>query len=183
MRYTILKPSGPFDPRRAEYPSLDHLREKMPSTADCELESQAAEAVRELYPDAIAMPVPIRIGSGEMLLLGILACAQPVDLEGPIPFVGFVQAVPQHNMDQVAIKKRRQFNRTLWKAPVLAPRGDAHEVKVELRASDLEIPSRVVARMYRRADKRGGRPVLYLDLNGVEMSVEFLDSIPLELVH
>jgi hypothetical protein len=185
MRYTILRPNAPTDVRNLEFASAEYLRAEFPSIADCDLEEEAMRRVRELYPDAVVMPVPIKLGSGDSVLLGVLEnISAPRDPEGKIPFVLFVQAISQSNADTVAIKKRRQFSRHIWKVPVLHPSGEMRSLDVELRASDLEQPSKIKAVMFRRAAKHGGRNVLYLELNGVEVSVEFLDTpdgTPIEL--
>lgn len=176
MRYTILRPGSPTDPRALSFASLEHLRAEFPSVLDCELESEAAERVRDLYPDALVMPLPIKLGAGETMLLGVIENLDtPHDADGTIPFVLFVQAISQNSGDQYAIRKNKQWSRSIWKVPVVRPRSlDYGEVKVELRATDLDQPTRLHAKVFRRADDLGARKVVYLELNGIEMSLEIL---------
>jgi hypothetical protein len=180
MRYTILRPAEPLDPRHAGFASLDELRAAMPSVRDCDLEVETMLEVRALYPDGIAMPVPVRLGSGdEVFLLGILPdIGAPKNPDAKIPFVLFVQAIPQHDADRRQIQKREQFSRRLWKPPVLKPTSPiiAHELDVELRATDLEQPTRTAVQLYARPDRHGfSHWVLYLEVGGVEMSIELRD--------
>lgn len=180
MRYTILRPSKPFDPRNDTFKSMEDLRRYAPSIGDYDLEREAANRIRELYPDAVVMPVPIGLGSGETYLLGVL---ESIDAErNPerhIPFVAFVQAISQHIGDERVLKKRGQFTRSAWKCPVLAPTpgdGEWADLDVELRGTNLEQPVRIGAVAYRRTNT--GNVVLYLKLPDVEMSIELLDPMP-----
>lgn len=177
MRYVIYKPHTAVDLRRVSFASLEELSTKWPVHCECDLERQAVDAVRELYPDAIGMPVPVDIGSGEMRVLGVLAGPGKIDLDDTIPFVLFVHAVAETSSDRMAIKRNAHWNGSVWKPPVLAPRVAAQRIPVEIRASDLNVPMRVHAHAYRRADRLGKTLVIYAELNGVEMSIELLEEL------
>lgn len=182
MRYTLLQPFTPTDIRKLDIASTEELRSKLPSISDHDLESEAISAARDLYPDAVAMPVPLKIGSGETVLMGILPSIRKAAYtkDDTIPFVLFVQATSQSDMDRQAIKKHRQFQRSLWRTPVLAPKGDYRPVDLEMRFHDMEQPMKVTGAMFRRADKNGGRVVLYIHTENGSLSIEMFDPIPLE---
>lgn len=183
MRYTILRPSEPVDPRSLALSSLDALYAALPVYQDCDLQVQAMQVVRTLYPDSVVMPVPITIGSGEIFLLGVLPdIGAPRAAHGKIPFVLFVHAVSQHGADAAQIKKRQQWDKRLWKPPVLRPpaTADVDELQIELRASDLDQPTRMTAKGYLRTDRQGFvHQVIYLELGDVEMSIEIEDPVTL----
>lgn len=183
MRYVIYRPHSTIDLRRVSFASLEDLRTTYPVHCECDTERQAVDAVRELYPDAIGMPVPIEFGSGEARVLGVLAGPGKIDLDASIPFVLFVHAVAESNLDKMAIKRNTHWNGSAWKPPVLAPKGAAQLVHAEIRASDLNIPTRVVAHAYRRADRLGKTLVIYAEVNGIEMSIELLDELREDIAH
>lgn len=180
MRYTLLRPAEPVDPRDLNFASNDALNAALPIYKECDLQSQAMQEVRALYPDCVVMPVPLRLGSGDVFLLGVLPdVGAPRDPDAKIPFVMFVMATAQHGSDTTQIKKRQQWDRRLWKPPVLKTPTDADPVEdldIEFRASDLEQPIRMQAEVYTRTDRNGVRRlVMYLELGGVEMSIEVMD--------
>jgi hypothetical protein len=178
MRYTILKPNTPTDPRHLSFASLEHFRAEFPSIADCDLERQVIEQVRNMYPDAIVMPIPLEVGSGKTMILGVLESADsPTDPNGTIPYVLFVQAISQSGAETALIKRNGQFSRSAWAAPVIAPRGDYELKRVELRGSNIEQPLRINAAVFRRADRHGGHRTIFLDLGEVQMSIELLEDL------
>ena len=188
MRFTILRPANPLDIRHLEIKSVDHLREQVPSISDHADEAEVVRAVRDLFPDAVAMPVPVRVGVGDMMLMGILPSVRtarnPDDI---IPFVLFVQASPETSLDHQMTKKRRQWNRHLWRSPVLKPRGDFRGVDLNVQFHDMEVPMPVTGYMWRRSNgsgvyaNAGGCTVLTIETLNGSMSIEFVDGIPDEL--
>jgi hypothetical protein len=177
MRYMILRPSRPTDPRHLGIESTPHLHEVFPPTVECSLEEEAVEAVRLMYPDAVAMPVPFRIGSGDVYLLGILEniSARPPSLDGhdidgvTFPFVLLVHALAVDALDRRTNKERKQFTSRLWQAPVVDPTENVSTVWVELRASDLPNPVRTKAVV----GERDGRLTIRCSVGGVAMSITF----------
>jgi hypothetical protein len=138
---------------------------------DCETEGQAVAYVRRLLPDAVAMPVPVAIGSGQTFLLGIVADgSRRIDPDGEIPFALCVQAVAQNDADRHRAKKGPVFDRLLWKVKPVCPEL-AQSYKVELRASDLDVPAYVDAKV----GHHNGKLVIYVELGGIEMSLGFDD--------
>ncbi len=173
MRYQILVPPNPTDPRELEIKSSDMLNDVLPIVMDCETEAQAVRYVRARYHDAVAMPFPVKVGSGEIVLLGIVPDPQRViDPHGEIPFVMFVRMVAQHDADRHRLKKGPAggFDRTLWKVPVINPEL-ASTYQVDLRATDLEVPTFTGAHV----GSHEGRLVIYVNVGGIEMSIRFED--------
>lgn len=175
MKYQLLKPPTTLDPRYVELPNLDALYEKAPKVDELSDEESAMEEVRDLYPDALAMPCPIQVGSGKVWTLGIIESVATVrDADAEIPFVLFVMAKPERDRERVAVKNPNFWNKKIWKPPVLQPAGTAQTFKVELRATDLDDPRVLEAKIGSAHDKR---TVIYLELNGVEMSLAFTDVV------
>jgi hypothetical protein len=187
MRYTILRPSEPTDPRSLTFAHLDELRTMLPSITDCDLEVQAMQEVRKLYPNAVVMPVPLELGSGHVQLLGVLPdVGAPRDPGGKIPFVLFVQAIPQHDGDRRAVKKREQFSRRLWRTPVLEPVHGAtngmlpeiEDLDIELRTSEIDNPLTITAQVFSRPDRQGfGHRVICFQVGDAKVSIEFSDPM------
>jgi hypothetical protein len=177
MRYTILRPSEPVDIRLLDFDSADHLRERFAVASDHDLESDVVRAVREEYPDAVAMPVPIKIGAGESQLMGVLPSIRaPREREGRIPFVLIVQAISESDIDRRAIRKNAQWNRTLWKSTVLRPRvEDFERVDVNVQFADMEQPMPLKATVWRRRDS--GTLVLMIDTGNGAVSIEVCDEL------
>lgn len=174
MRYYVLQPSSPVDPRELEFASLMDLRRELPIVAESDLESDAVDEVRRRYPNALAMPVPVDIGSGTTLLLGIVAGDARIDAGRSIPFVLFVHAVPESGRDKRDIVATTQYSRTKWRLPVLRPPEHPAEVghhQVSIRASDLDQFAAVDATTFRR----DARQVIYVQVGDAEMSLEFQD--------
>lgn len=166
MLYLVLRPPHPFDPRDSEFRSMDNLHECIPIAMHCDTEREAVAYVRSRFPDAVAMPVPVPVGSGEIVLLGFVADpSRPVSDQDDIPFILFVQA-----MAGGKTAKRSAFDRSLWKVPVIRPELYG-ECDVDLRATDLEVPSFTKARI----GHRDGKQVIYVEVGGIEMSLMFLD--------
>jgi hypothetical protein len=177
MRYLILKPTEAVDPRELELASLANLHAAMPAVMDCETEAQAVAYVRRVLPDAVAMPVPVAIGSGQTFLLGIVADgSRRIDPDGEIPFALCVQAVAQNDADRHRMKKGQVFDRLAWKVKPVCPEL-AHAYKVELRASDLDVPAFVDAKV----GHHNGRLVIYVELGGIEMSLGFVEPMAIVL--
>lgn len=174
MRYLVLKPRDPFDPRALRITSLADLHNHIPTVADCDRERDAVTAVRSMYPDAVGMPCPIHVGSGDMWLLGFVEEAwKPINPDAVIPFCVFVQLVAENAMDKATLQRKpaHAFDRQLWKLPIVRPElGASHEV--EIRASDLEVPAFVNARV----GTYNGRLTIYAEVGGIEMSMTFRDA-------
>lgn len=171
MRYKVLRPASPTDPRKLSFGSIDGLCSTMMQMNETDLEQAAIDMVRDSYPDAVVMPVPTKVGSGEVWLLGVLENIRaPSHPEGVLPFVMFVHAVAENGADRKLIDKRKHFNRAMWKLPVHKPVAHQGIVRAELRATDLEDPRIVEVLIGRLADERF---VLSVELNGVAMSLAF----------
>lgn len=177
MRYLILKPTAPVDPRTLKLASTLELHAKIPPLVECEHERAAVAFVRKVMPDAVGMLFPIQIGSGQTVLLGFVADdvqRRAVDPEKPIHFELIVQPVPQNEGDRVHLKRRpgEAFTRALWKVPPEPP--DLYKRHaVEIRATDAEVPIFVDALVGR--DQRG-RLLIYADVAGIQMSMHFDDK-------
>lgn len=171
MIYQILNPLEPLDPRQAKIDSLMRLYEIMPSLVECDLEEEAVREVHDRYASAVAMPVPVPIGSGEVFLLGILADVRDAPNLKEIRFPLFVHAVAETARDRKLVKERNQFSRRAWRTPVRCPTKEARTFKVEVRASDLETPMFVDATVGEIA----GRLILHCEIGGIAMSVHFED--------
>lgn len=173
MLYQILLPPAPLDPRQLGAASLDRLYEAMPCLIECDLEEEAVQAVHNVHPGAIAMPVPVPMGSGEVMLLGILDDVRKVPTETApgILFSMFVYAVAESGSDRTRIKERKQFSRRAWRTPVQVPNLDVRTQPVEVRAADLETPMRVEANVGRVS----GHLVVHCEVGGIAMSIRFED--------
>lgn len=173
MLYQILLPPAPLDPRQLGAASLDHLYEAMPCTLECDLEEEAVQAVHDVHPGAIAMPVPVPMGAGEVMLLGILDDVRKVPTETApgILFSMFVYAVSESHSDRIRIMNRKQFSRRAWRTPVQVPNRDVRMQAVEVRAADLETPMRVEAKVGRIS----GHLVVHCEVGGITMSLRFED--------
>lgn len=175
MRYLILRPVSPTDPRHLRIESTAHLHELFPLLVETSLEEEAVESARSMFPDAIAMPVPFKVGSGEMFLLGLLEsiATRPNGNEDinniAIPFVMLVQAVAEDAVDRRTIKDCHQFTSRLWQAPVVDPTENVSTHTVELRASNLPNPVRTKAVV----GERNGRLTIRCAVGGVAMSISF----------
>jgi len=162
MRYLILAPTDPIDPRHLELKSSDALHELAPVVMDCASEKHAAQFVRNRYPEAVAMPVPVTIGSGKTVFLGFVDDpSRKIDPDAPIPFVMFVQCVPQ---------KAAGFTREFWKIPVVKPEM-AKTHQIDLRHTDLDVPVFTEARV----GTHNGRLAIHVEIGGVEFSIRFQD--------
>lgn len=175
MRYVLLKPAHPSDPRRHNFASQDGLLGAFPAVLETETEGSMVSAVRNMYPDAVAMPVPFTIGSGEVFLLGLVdsvhSAMPAASAQDPgevfIPFVVLVQAAAERESDRRIIKKRGQFNRALWRVPAQRPEVYRH-VKAEVRTDELDNPAIVTAEV--GPDKQD-RDIIYCEVFGVPMSI------------
>ena len=173
MRYTVYHFDQPFDPRYGALSSLDDLGERSVSGREGESypsEIAAARALRERYPDLIAMPVPVDVGSGSIMFLGILPEPRVTNPKEEIPFVALVHAKAEDVHDKKTIAARKQFSREPWRAPVLVPKyGGLIVRKAEVRATGLEVPMIVDVKIGRVGD----RLVNYFSFPGTEVSIAF----------
>lgn len=173
MRYRILRPVTPIDLRLYEFDSLTALYDAAPVASECHLEQEAVDYVREVHPDAMAIPFTVEVGSGNVMLLGFVPHDAPYDAESNILFVMFVYAIPDNERDKARIKAHEQYNQHKWKAPVIRPPSCALATthRVAVRATDLPVYAATEAKVFYRDD----RMVVYMEIGGVEMSMEFLD--------
>jgi hypothetical protein len=173
MRYNVYRFTSPTDPRHRHADSLDTLFQGMDSFGRFHDELDAVEAVRGVYPDAVAMPVILEVGSGSVMVLGLLESSSvPTDPSGRIPFVMLVQAVGDNGNDRMRMRKQQQFTERLWQAPVADPKTDIDFYKVEVRATDLRASASVPAAVGR---DMSGRLVIRVEVGGVSMSMTFDD--------
>jgi hypothetical protein len=169
MRYSILKPPVAFDPRNREFKGLLELYDVIPVVTSTDLESDAADDIFEDYPDALAFPCPIKVGSGTIWMMGILASSStPRDPDGEIPFVAFVMAQAEREREKKLLASHAHWNKKLWKSPVMLPNDmSASTTPVEVRGTDLDHPAVVEGTFGRTPD---GRSVIHCELNGVAVS-------------
>lgn len=175
MRYKILRPSSPTDPRAFDFGSINDLYNACPVATEYELEQEAVDYARGVHPDLVAMPIKVPIGSGHVVLLGLVAHDNQCDPELAIPYVMFVQAVPENNRDRTTLTRSNhpQYHRELWKPDVRRPpscvESTRHEVSI--RATELEAYRSVPAFAFRRE----GKLVIYAQVGDAEISLEFVD--------
>lgn len=181
MKYVILKPAKPLDPRRlVNLKSVDELDKWFEHIGTSDQEAAIVPLVRQLLPDSVPMPVPIKIGpvregAGEVFLLGFVEDSSvAVDPNGDIPFVLFVHARGEGGGDTFQLKKlgHRIYDRTLWRLPPIRPEL-ARVYDVEARVTDLEVPLFTELRV----GTHNGRLVLWADLLGKQISFTFDDEV------
>lgn len=176
MKYLILKPTKPFDPRTLKLQTTTDLHAVMPPVIECETEREAVERVRRIIPDGAAMPCPLKIGAVEVVLLGLVDDPErQVSADSEIPFALCVQAISQNSGDTYQLKKnpRAIFEAALWRIPPIRPEL-AEEVNVEVRGTDLSLPIFTTARI--GAD-RHGRSTIYVDIGGISVSITLTDEL------
>lgn len=180
MFYRVLFPPSPCDPRHVRHASLVAFARWVGGegyTYGPKLtEAAAAESVRERFPDAVGMPMMVTVGSGEMVMLGLvesIRSPRPTELEDAasfeIPFVAIVLAIAETTADK---KPGRQFNAMTWSLPPQRPRIEfATHHGVEIRTS--ELPNPLLADVEEGAD-RDGRRILHVAVGGgLELSLAF----------
>lgn len=188
MRYVIRRPASPVRPNET-IPSQEHLDKLWPRvTVDGRVgeqtwtvEAYLAGYVRETYPESIALPFPVRVGSGELIMLGIIESARVAfNQNEPLPFVWVIQPVGDgSSRERARIGSPTVFDRGLWKPAIFKPDAATTEIlPVEVRATDLAAPVTTSARVGRV----NGKLCIYLDVDGVELSVVF-DGVDWELVN
>lgn len=175
MRYRILKPTKPTDPRSLQLGSLAVLDAILSPIFECATEKECVKHLRSMCDGGVAMPVPVTIGSGQSYLLGFVEdemAVRRVDPDQEIPFVLFVHPVAENDDDRRVIKAAgaRLFDRKLWKVPVVCAEL-AKTYDVEIRASDAEVPVFTTARV----GHHKGKLVIYAEAAGVELSIAFDD--------
>lgn len=181
MRYLILKPrSGPIDPRGLDLASQAALHEAIPPISEHDTEEDAARRARRFLPDAVALPMPVRVGSGHTVLLGFISeedQRRAVDPDAALPFVLFVQPVTQTDHERAKLKKGASpFRMDVWKLWPICP--DIYEpAGVELRAT--EFPSPVFTEA--RHGAHNGRLTIFVQVGESQMSMVF-DNPELKLV-
>lgn len=152
------KNGATFDHRNVDFRSIDHFEGLFSESATFEKQESALAYVREHHPDALALPIPIKIaiGSGGMFVLGVIA--EPTETvkireaEGaPIPFVMYVRAEAENDVErrelrQLTKKEQTIFSRGLWAVPsVEKPTGPTAIVPMTLRAKAEGFPVTVDA--------------------------------------
>jgi len=173
MLYHLHRTTGPFDPNRTTYASLDDFIANNPRIAGANNPIDLYNHTCREWPDAVFMPATVRIGSGSPVLLGVMmnitahGAAKPHE----IPFIAWVRLEAESPMDQKVIRKGNPFERTFWRTPVRHAPSDSGAlfVKSELRASDLETPSPGDATIWE--DRARGEFVVHMDVGGGEISI------------
>lgn len=181
MRYQICKPVlESMDPRQVTFDSLSAFHQMAPIVGESDLEQDAVDEMRRILPDGLVMPVPVEIGVGKIWMLGVVD-GPSVDIAEAIPFVVLVRAIPENKRDQMRVRDHQHFNRMLWRPPVLRPTNAIPRVHVvQVRASDLEQFGKVELQEFRRDN---GHTVLYCEVGGIELSIEFLEETGVFLSH
>lgn len=184
MKYVVMLPdaAGPADPRHVTIKNMNHLYDMFAPQVECETEEEVVRVVRAAYPNAIAFPMPVRVGSGTLMMLGVLSDSAKFPRgqdprSAMFPFVMVVSAWADSACDRKLLNRNRQFNTELWRAPVIVPDEDVCTHAAELRSSDLGYPAQVNVDVGRA----NGHIVLHLSFLGVEMSLVF-NAASLDLV-
>jgi hypothetical protein len=181
MRYLVLKPHGdrPIDPRDLKIRDAAHLHELLPPIADVVKEHEAVVAVRKLYPNALAMPFVCGLGSGHVLLVGVLPDPSPIDPDDTIPFVMFVQPVPMHAKDKDAIAAMMKgrsptgvFDEKVWRLQPVVPNFGS-TTPIEWRTSELRVPAFLDAKI---GYDDSGRLVIYAEMGDHKLSITLRDT-------
>lgn len=176
MRYQVLIPPSPVDPRDEEFPSADDLYRVLPVAGVHPTERAAASMVRDRFPDAAGMPMVVDLGSGQVMLLGFVADPErPIDPDDAIPFACFVRVLADTDADRVYLAKLQKmgnspFKRELWKIPVHKPEL-ARRMRVDLRSTDLEVPAFVEMSV----GSHEGHLTLHAEIGEFQMSIRFAD--------
>lgn len=166
MIYHLHECNEPIDPRHRTFDSLDTFRGAAPSVVRWCDQIDMAEAIFERWPDAICMPVAVRLGSGNPVMIGVLpSIYAPRDTV--IPFIAFVRAEAEIRPDELQLKRGTHFDRRTFRTPVMHPPSGSAIVKSELRASDMETPLPGEATVWKDGDKF----VVHLEVGGGEMSI------------
>lgn len=177
MRYTILEPAftPTFDLRAYEFASTDEIYERLKPVREFSLEPDAATCIFNMFPDALAMPVPVKIGSDTSWMLGIIENGtRPRDVDAEIPFIRFVRAMPERDKERKLVGSHKHWTAALWRTPVATPTtSTASFTPVEVRATDLDHPA-VVNAMFGHTED--GRSVVRCELNGIAVSFTFNDK-------
>lgn len=177
MKYAIRKPrlAKTFDPRKHHFESLEQLEAVLGFEVGESSETLIESELTEMYPDRLCMPVFVSIGSGKIVMLGVIEridqYSDPEETE--LPFVAFVHPIAQTPRERDMVKIGKHWNIRVWKTPVVKV-VEAMTASVELRATDLDFPTRTNAAIGKTRD---GRPAIYIEVNGVEMSLVFDESI------
>lgn len=183
MRYQLLKPPSPFDIRSHEFKSVDGLLILAPVVDGCDAleENEAVSAVRSRFPDAVGLPVPARVGSGTIWLLAFLEDVheRTLSAEDRLPFVAFVRPIPENGKDRARIQQHQWCDPKKWRPPAKRARASTALVHpVELRGTSLSSPVSAHAEI---GIGRDGRPVIYLDMGGEQMSIELLRAVDIRV--
>lgn len=136
------------DPRHTKHKDLAHFEGLYSNSQAYGNETAALKFVRELYSDALAVPIPVEIGSGKVIMLGVVA--SPTDTvkireesNAELPFVAIVRAVPETTGERNDLKKREAgvFTMRLWAVPsVDKPTGGISVVPMTIRAKAQGFP-------------------------------------------
>lgn len=183
MRYLILQPRDKtFDPRFVELKSTAHLHELMPPLADCATEREAVSCARRVYPNALAMPFTVKVGSGIIVLLGFVEHAnEEVDPDDVIPFVMIVQPIGQTDGDRAILRRAADgrepvFDRKAWRLKPVQP-AVYKTLPIEWRTTELDVPAHLDAHV----GYENGRLVIYAEMGEHALSIA-LQSDRYELV-
>lgn len=203
MKFTLIKPATAIDPRFTKFADIAEFNRAM-GAADafevpCSNERDAVVAARQLYGDSVAMPFKVSVGSGSVWLLGFVEDSSLINPDAPLPFVMFVHAITEHK-DRRFQKgaPSNPFTREAWKVPVIDPTNTDGETRdpdirgpfvvhdVEVKSPGVEVPQRVKLTSFGRenfythsdlgeGDHKRTHLVLYMEIGGVPMSIEFAD--------
>lgn len=187
MKYHLHVPPAPLDPRRRTFDSLEAFDGAAPevdlaSTVSGETETCAILEMRKRWPNAIVMPLPVELGSGRTIMLGVLPSVRGgVERGAEIPFVAFVRAQSENDADRKLFRKeahRLIFEPGIWKAPLDEPRMSRH-TQIEMRSTDLDLPMMVDADIGNNA---AGEIVIAFDVGGGRVTLTFPDAAALAAV-
>jgi hypothetical protein len=179
MKYHLHIPLPPtLDPRKRTFDSLEAFTGAAPEVEvalSADTEMACILELRKRWPNAIVMPIPVELGSGSTIMLGVLPTVRGgVERGAEIPFVAFVRAQAENEADKKLFRKeahRMIFDPSVWKTPLDEPSSSfPMRTNIEMRSTDLDLPIMIDADVGRNAN---GELVIAFDVGGGRASLTF----------
>lgn len=140
--------------------------------------ASAVSIVRGICPYSAPMATLVRVGSGEMVLLGFADDddRMPTNAEADILLSLFVRAVPESIKDRNRVSERKHWDPSSWAAPVMRPTATSARVqRVELRQTGRIVPVDIDAQVGRVPN---GDQVIFLQIGNEQVSLRFPGTSP-----